>query len=609
MANKMGLAVLLTALTTFFGFLSISANEIVLLKQFSAVSSFALLVNPLITVTFIPVYLRYLGERKVGHSHSVETPKSALLSRIADGLIRLTNRHSTGVMIGLGAVTLLSLAGVVRLKVDNDVMSFFKEDSEIRVRSRQLHEALSGTQNFFLVVDAGHEGAFRKAENLKVVSRIQQYIQKTGRFDASLSLADQVALIHREMSGGTPEKYAVPDRDDLISQYMLFFTRSDLERYVSSDFSRVNIHVRHNITSSYELNRALDDLRSSIGGIVGRKLAYHITGKSILYNQAADTMATGQAYSMILTAVPIFLMMSILFVRLKAGLLTLIPNLLPVFVLFGIMGFLDIPLHPGTAIIAAGAIGISVDDTVHLFVRYHGEMKHYNDERKALEETIRSDLRPVLVSAFALALGFLTLSFSSLVPTIHYGVLSAAVMLIGLVSDMLMTPVLLSRTKLITVWDLLGLNLTQNVIKQSELFRDMTPFQIKKIVLLGHVKGVAANDYIVRQGERERTMYFILEGAARVELETEKGGRVALKDLAEGEVFGEIALVGEVARTAHVVATRPTKVLSVDWVSLERIRRIFPRVSTRLFLNIARILGTRLSFTNTQLAEARRQTS
>jgi CRP-like cAMP-binding protein len=182
-------------------------------------------------------------------------------------------------------------------------------------------------------------------------------------------------------------------------------------------------------------------------------------------------------------------------------------------------------------------------------------------------------------------------------------------MLIGLVSDMLMTPVLLSRTKLITVWDLLGLNLTQNVIKQSELFRDMTPFQIKKIVLLGHVKGVAANDYIVRQGERERTMYFILEGAARVELETEKGGRVALKDLAEGEVFGEIALVGEVARTAHVVATRPTKVLSVDWVSLERIRRIFPRVSTRLFLNIARILGTRLSFTNTQLAEARRQTS
>lgn len=550
-----------------------------------------------------------MGERKARRPGSVEEPKGAILNRIADGILHLTEHHSKGVLTGLVGVILLSIAGTCLLKVDNDVMGFFKEDSDIRVRSRQLHKDLSGTQNFFIVLEAGQEGAFKRSENLKAVYQIQQRIEKTQRFDASLSLADQVALIHREMSGGDPEKYAVPDRDDLISQYMLFFTRPDLEPYVSADFRKVNIHVRHNISSSYELKQALDDLGASIEGIVGKKLTVHITGKSILYNQAADTMARGQAYSMVLTAVPIFLMMSILFVRLKAGLLTLIPNLLPIFILFGGMGFLGIPLHPGTAIIAAGAIGIAVDDTVHLFVRYHSEMKHYNDEKKALAETIRGDLRPVLTSAVALALGFSTLSFSNLVPTIHYGLLSAAVMLIGVVSDLLMTPVLLSKTKLITVWDLLGLNLTQNVIKQSELFKDMSPFQIKKIVLLGHVKEVTADDYIIRQGERERTMYLILEGAARVELETEKGGRVVLKDLVEGEVFGEIALVGEVARTAHVVATRPTKVLAVDWASLERIRKIFPRVSTRLFLNISRILGTRLAFTNTQLAEARRQTS
>lgn len=120
---------------------------------------------------------------------------------------------------------------------------------------------------------------------------------------------------------------------------------------------------------------------------------------------------------------------------------------------------------------------------------------------------------------------------------------------------------------------------------------------------------MGADDYIVRQGERERTMYMILEGTARVELATERGDRVVLKELVEGEVFGEIALVSEVGRTAHVIAAQATKVLSLDWDSLERIRKIFPRTSTRLFLNIARILGTRLTLTNIQLGEAQKRVS
>ena len=134
----------------------------------------------------------------------------------------------------------------------------------------------------------------------------------------------------------------------------------------------------------------------------------------------------------------------------------------------------------------------------------------------------------------------------------------------------------------------------------------MTRTQIKKVVLLGQVEMVVANGSIVRQGERGNTMYLILEGAAKVEFETASGERVLVGELSEGEIFGEMALINEVERTAHVIATEETKVLSMDWDSLRRIRRISPWISTQLFLNISRVLGTRLVRSNRELAEVRK---
>ena len=102
-------------------------------------------------------------------------------------------------------------------------------------------------------------------------------------------------------------------------------------------------------------------------------------------------------------------------------------------------------------------------------------------------------------------------------------------------------------------------------------------------------------------------MYLILEGAAKVELEIASGERMLVGELSEGEIFGEMALINEVERTANVIATEETKVLSIDWDSLRRIRRIFPWISTQLFLNISRVLGTRLVQSNHELAEARKR--
>jgi predicted RND superfamily exporter protein len=603
MAEKTGLAVLLTGLTTFLGFLSIMVNEITLLRQFSMAAAFALFVNPIITVTVAPVYLRFFGRRNVAPEPADVAPNSAatgIVPRLANTLIYLVDRQRLPILGILLLATPVMLVGIFSLKVDNDLIGYFTKSSDLRVRSQQLHDELSGMQNFFIVLQADHDGAFKEPKLLQTIFAIQQRIENLGRFDSSLSLADHVALIHREMSDADPKSYRIPDHHQLIAQYLLLFTREDLERYVSADFRQANIHVRHNLSSSYDLKQALNALKADIDPIIGRGLSFEITGEGILFNQAADTLATGQVYSLLLILVLIFVIMTILFVRVKAGLLALVPNIIPILFLFGIMGLVGVPLNPGTAMIAACAIGIAVDDSVHLCVRYHHEMMQLNDQRQAVMATIRGDLRPVLTTSVALALGFSILILSDLIPTIQYGLLSAVVMILALLSDLLITPILLATTKLITVWDLLGLNLTQNVIARSELFRQMSRLQIKKIVLLGHILSVADKDCIVRQGERGRTMYLILEGAVKVEHTAPHGEGIVLEEFFEGDIFGEIALVNEVERTANVIATKATRVLAIDWEALERVRKIYPRLSARLFLNLSRILGTRLALSNTR---------
>jgi hypothetical protein len=174
-------------------------------------------------------------------------------------------------------------------------------------------------------------------------------------------------------------------------------------------------------------------------------------------------------------------------------------------------------------------------------------------------------------------------------------------MLLALSADMFMTPILLSTTKLITLWDMLAVDLKARVITECPLFQKMRPWQIKKIVLLAHVKEFAKDMFIIKKGETDRAMYLILDGSARVELPTEAGKRVVLSELQPGDIFGEIALVEEVERTADVVASEDSRVLEIDWTSLERIRRIFPMISSKLFLNISRVLGARLAATSEQL--------
>jgi len=142
---------------------------------------------------------------------------------------------------------------------------------------------------------------------------------------------------------------------------------------------------------------------------------------------------------------------------------------------------------------------------------------------------------------------------------------------------------------------LLSVPIRKRFTEQSPLFRGLRPWQIRKIVLISKVQKYRRGDVIIRQGEPGEEMYVLMEGSAEVLMTRADGSQQRVRGIASGDVFGEIALVSRVVRTADVVALEDSRALVFQWGGLDHVARLFPRIATRLFRNLASILGRKLA--------------
>jgi predicted RND superfamily exporter protein len=604
MSSKLGLAVLMTSITTVVGFASIMYNDISMLIQFGQVATFALIANSLATFTFGPALLHFFGPTKVRKHETKVHFIDGLFKGIANGTLALVNnpRRKVIIVVTLSLLTAAMLGATFLVKVNNDFMGYFKADSEIRKRSDTLHKELAGAQTFFIRINSGMPDTFKQSEYLSQVAALQQFMAQKGWFDKTESLADRVALIHREMNKGDKQFFAIPADSNLVSQYMLFFQRDEISRFVSPDFSEVSIMVRHNVSASYEITAILEELQKYMKKNMNPNFKFDVTGEYILINKAAESLAINSVTSLALTLFIVFLCMYFLFWSFKAGMISLVPNIFPIVSIYGIMGLLDIPLNVGTAMVADIAIGIAVDDTIHFMNRYQQAMQELQDSHAAVAVAVHDEVRPVVCSSIALAGGFAICAISQFIPVIQFGLLSAAVMIIAIIGELLITPILLQSTQLITLWDMIGLKLQDAVVKRAPFFDGLRPWSRRKVCLLGRMNEKNTGELAVVQGEMGKSMYLLLEGKADVIGHDEATKKdIIFATLNPGDIFGEIALVSPGPRSANVKATEPIRYLEIDWEGLKRIQKIYPRIGGQLFLNLSRILGERLIHTNLML--------
>jgi predicted RND superfamily exporter protein len=602
LARSVGLPIFITSLTTAAGFFSNAVNDVPLIREFAYAASFSMVANLLATILALPLLLSLVGPRKGRIGREEEMPPGPI-GAIVRWLIRIGRAYDKPILAGSVVLLVVFGAFAARVYVSNDPFTYLRADNPMMRDVRTVERDFPGLQVFYLTLEAGETGAFRRSENLRTIQAIERFLGEQGAWDKTISLADLLALVNREVHGSDPAFFRVPDSNDLVGQYLLLFQRDDIDRYVSGDFRRANIIVRHHLSDSHTLNGKLTELRGQLEGVLDKGMTYELVGENLMINRAAESLFLGQVQALLLLVAVIFAIMSFLFTSATAGFLSLIPNAIPVVLAFGTMGLLGIPLNPGTATVAAIAVGLAVDNTVHILIRYNTESRSIREPEDAVLATLRTQAVPVISTSVALAAGFAILMFSEFRIVAQFGLLAAATMAFAMLANLLVTPLLMKRIRLVGVWEIVALEVGRKVLFESPLFRNMTPYQIRKAILLAHMEQRIAGEEVTVQGERGRSMYLLLSGSADV-LRREGEHEEWLATLGAGEVFGEIGYLGEAERIATVRTREDSRLLRFDVEAMERALRFYPGIAARLNRNIIRILGHRLEEADRRLVES-----
>jgi len=621
--------ILVTTATTILGFATLIFSDITILIQFGWAATLALTANFAATLLGIPMLLRIWPQPKrirataideAGLTASAEASASPPepwrrrkasttgMQAAAGGTLeaRITIacdyilRHRVAISALFAALAAASIWGWYTLKVDTDFVSYFPKSSPIRQRMHDVDQSLAGASAFFVVVETGRENGVADPATLKQIAALQQFIENIPGVSKTVSIVDYISQLHTTFTGTNPGPRTVPDSPDVVSQHLLLMDRGQTGRFIDLPASSANIIVRHSLTGSWELGQALRQIDRYVAQNV-RGVQVHPAGQSILTNRAADYMAVNEVTSFAWTLAIIGIIHSLLFMSVKAGLLSLIPNVAPVIYSFGLMGLLGIPLSTGTAMVATIAIGIAVDDTVHNMMTYSRQLNEHRDERTAVLHTLFIQFRPIVFVSMALACGFIVLVFSRFVPTVHLGFLSAFVMVVAMVSELVLTPILLTSTRLVTVWDLMLIRMNQDLVKRAPLFDGLSRWEARKVVLTGMLQSLAPGEYAIRRGDQGRQLYMVVSGRLLVVDSDLDGHERTLAIVDAGGVFGETGMVADGYRTFSARADAPSEILQLDFNALERLRKRFPYTAAKVFRNLARILGERLQDTTTAM--------
>jgi hypothetical protein len=250
--------------------------------------------------------------------------------------------------------------------------------------------------------------------------------------------------------------------------------------------------------------------------------------------------------------------------------------------------------------VAVIAIGIAIDGTIRMVLRYNALCRRTSNYDEAILETVRLEAGPVAATALVLALGFGVLLLSDFTIVAQFGALAACAMLFSIVANLVVTPMVMSRIRLVGLYEILAMPVQREVLDNSPLFQGMTPYQVRKAILISELHEVAAGTRLIEQGTMGGSMYLVVSGELEVVRRDDASERrVAL--LKPGDVLGEIGFIGATRRTADVRALGPVSVLRFDRDQLANDLRFFPGIVAKLNFNISCILGQRLS----ELVESR----
>jgi len=443
-----GLAIIMTSLTTAAGLLSFSTAAIAPIADLGIFAAIGIMVALANTLILLPAILA-ISPIKPAKEKNMKKSKNmdALLKVIAD--FSVNNAKAIVIISMFIAIIFTYFASQVQFK--HDPLSWQPDNSPIKIATNTVDRELKGSVTMEVIIDTKKENGLYSSELLKKLDTIREkaeLIENDKYFvGKGWSVAEVLKEIHRALHENQQKYYKITSNDALIPQEFLLFENSgsdDLEDLVDSGFSKARITFKLPWMEAGEYGELSDELESLMRSELGDDIEITITGMVPLFQRTLSAAMSSMATSYVVAFVLIAIMMIILLGSVKIGLVSMVPNILPILMTLGFMSMVNMPLDMFTMLVGAIVIGLSVDDTVHFFhnfAKYHHKGLHI---KESVEETMMGTGRALIATTVVLSLGFYVYIFASLTNLINFGILSGGAISIALISNIILGPALLT---------------------------------------------------------------------------------------------------------------------------------------------------------------------
>ncbi|MEA3314266.1 MAG: MMPL family transporter [Campylobacterota bacterium] len=451
-------------ITTMAGFSSLILSGIVPITDFGLMMSLGITISFLLTFILFPTILLFFKK-------SIHIYKDVSFTQ---KIANFTYNHKKSILIVSIFIVIFSITGANKLKVENSFINYFKTDTQIYQGMKIIDQKLGGTTPLDIIITFKEndsvkdinivddtndelldefESEFEETQEDKIqywftktkldkIKEIHNYLESIDEIGKVLSLEtlSQIGKLlnnNQELDGLTwallnkelPKEY----KDIILSPYV------NIEQNMVRISTRV-IDSMPNLQRDKLINKINNDLKNMTNK---NQEDYKVTNLLVIYNNMLQSLFSSQIQTIGITMFLLFSMFLILFRDIKIATIAMSANIIPVGVIFGFMGWMNIPLDMMTITIAAISMGIAVDDTIHYIHRYNQEMLIERNVKKAIFNAHKTIGTAMFYTSTIIVIGFSILVLSNFIPTIYFGILIMIAMIMAILADLLLLPVLL----------------------------------------------------------------------------------------------------------------------------------------------------------------------
>jgi predicted RND superfamily exporter protein len=446
-----GTPVLYTDLTAAAGFASLGIGPIIPVRIFGFVVAFGTLVILLMSFTLVPALMALMREEKLTRLATKERSQarrgglSAVWLEKLGGLSLRRNRA-----VGLLGVVLVAVStlGVARIRINNNMISWFKENSPVRTADRMLNENLGGTATLYLVAKGEHEEAMKDPAVLRSLQDLQRYLESKSLVGKTLSVVDYVKRINRVLHDDDSRYETVPDSQTAIGQYLLLLQMGvqprDMNNVVDYTYQKANVFVQLRSWDAVEARTLLADARHYLAAHPLPGIEVKPAGIAYFNMVWNHEVLVGMLRGFIASSILVFFLLALDYRSFKWGLVSFIPLLFTVLLIYGFVGFVGKDFDMPISVLSTLSLGLAVDFAIHFVSRFQQRYQETRELAVALQWTVARPGKGILRNALLFASGFSVMIFAQLTPYITVGIFMIAIMLLSAVATIVLLPAVVS---------------------------------------------------------------------------------------------------------------------------------------------------------------------